>query len=121
MGQITINGGAYNRQNLMKKDKDYLVDQCLGLKKRIDILEQRLEAGQHETIVSLPGSITDIRLRQYEQQENPFNGTEQKLKWLCELSDTCVLEGDWNMRATGYGDTQREAFNEALQKWEEAS
>ena len=99
----------------------------MNLKKKDDMSNQKNDKEKDEVasavdaIVSLPEGVTDIRLCQWEQQENPFNGTEQKLKWLCELSDTCVLEGDWDMRVTGYGDTQREAFDEALQKWEEAN
>ena len=75
------------------------------------------ESGQVENMVILPNCATDIRLRQYEQQENPFNGTEEKMRWLCEIADTCPLDGTWDNQTTGYGDTQVEAYNDAIKNW----
>ena len=70
-----------------------------------------------ELIVILPDGATDLRLRQYEQQENPFSGIEQKMRWLCEIADTCPLDGTPDRTTTGYGDTQAEAYNDAIENW----
>lgn len=77
---------------------------------------KRQDAPKSE-IVELPDGVTDIRLQQYEQQENPFNGTEQQLMWLCRIADTCPLDGTPDKSTTGYGNTQVSAYENALKNW----
>ena len=69
-------------------------------------------------LINLPEKATDIRLRQWERQENIFKNISEKIMWLCEIADTCPLDGTPDKQTTGYGDTQVEAYNDAVKKWE---
>lgn len=67
-----------------------------------------------DDLIKLPKKITEINLQQFEQQENPFTGQEEKMLWQCRVSDTCPLDGTWNKYSQGIGETQQEAYDEAI-------